>query len=120
MAFRYNVDAALSPDKILRMELSGRVTLGPQLVEFGRKAGEQVTSQRPRGVLLNIAGVEEMDSAGLGELVILYTLAGQIGARVCFVQPSPRIVHLLETTRLAGILPHFGSADAGAAWIQGS
>lgn len=99
------------------MELSGRLTLGPQLVEFGRKAGELITAQRPRGVLMRISGIEEMDSAGLGELVVLYTLAGQFGARVCLVQPSPRIVHLLETTKLAGILPHFDTAESGASWI---
>jgi anti-anti-sigma factor len=117
MAFRYHVDPPLA-DGILRLSLSGRLTLGPQLVEFGRKAGELVSTQRPAGVLLDIMGIEEMDSAGLGELVILYTLAGQIGARVCLVQPSPRIVHLLETTKLSGILPHFDTAESGASWIQ--
>lgn len=116
MAFQFSVSPA-QPDKILRMELSGRLTLGPQLVEFGRKAGEQITAERPRGVLMQISGIEEMDSAGLGELVILYTLAGQIGARVCFIQPSPRIVHLLETTRLSGILPHFDAPEEGVSWI---
>lgn len=93
------------------------MTLGPQLIEFGRRAGGLPFSRGSNGVLLEMSAVEDIDSAGLGELVILYTAVGANGGKLGLVNPSRRIVSLLETTRLAGILPHFEDAAAAAAWL---
>ncbi|MBY0503960.1 MAG: STAS domain-containing protein [Bryobacteraceae bacterium] len=61
---------------------------------------------------MDVAAVGDVDSAGLGELVVLYTTAGQHNSRLCLVGASARFVHLLETTRLSGILPVFADEDA--------
>jgi len=86
------------------IRLRGRLTLEPRLVEFGRHVGELLASEKPAGVLLDVSGLVEIDSAGLGELVILYTTAGQHGSRLCLVDPTARTVRLLEATRLSEIL----------------
>ena len=63
----------------------------------------------------SLAAAHEIDSAGRGELVLLYTTASQYHCRLCLVRPTPRIARMLETTKLDGILPHFD--DPLAAWI---
>jgi anti-anti-sigma regulatory factor len=55
--------------------------------------------------------VDAIDSAGLGELVIIYTAAGQQRCRICPVNPSAQIVRLLDTTRLRAMLPDFRDAE---------
>ena len=60
---------------------------------------------------------EEVDSAGLGELVILHTVAGQHGCRIALVRPSLRFRRLLETTKLIGLLPPFDDAEAARASV---
>lgn len=114
--FNFTLDEQQDP---LSVRLAGRLTLGPQLVSFGRRIAETLAKSSALGMLLDVAEVEEIDSAGLGELVILYTTASQHGCRLCLVRPTPRIVQLLETTKLAGILPCFDDRSTAVAWVDG-
>jgi anti-sigma B factor antagonist len=104
----------------LVVRLSGRMTLGPHLLAFGRRITELLTARSFRAVLLDMTAVEELDSAGLGELVILYTAANELGCRLCLFAPPSRVTHLLESTRLTGILPHFADRQAAEAWVSGN
>ena len=117
MAFQFTIEPGSGPDGPVSIRLSGRMTLGPHLLEFGRRVGSLPLPRGSQALLLDMSAVEDLDSAGLGELVILYTTVGAKGGRLGLVNPSPRIVHLLETTRLAGILAHFDSTAAAAAWL---
>lgn len=99
--------------------MSGRLTLGPQLLEFGKQIANLLnTPQAGSGLLLDMREITDIDSAGLGELVILYTTAGHHHRRLCLAGLSARLIHLLETTRLSGILPHFADNKAAQAWID--
>jgi anti-sigma B factor antagonist len=121
MALHFSTEEPVSGDgEPVFIRLNGRMTLGPQLLEFGRSVARVLASQHRKGVLLDMSGVEDVDSAGLGELVILYTTAGQHGSRLCLVKPTPRILRLLETTKLSGILKHFGDTTAATAWLAGA
>lgn len=113
MAFHFTVER---PKGHIVVRLSGRLTLGPQLLDFGRRVTDLLGSVKS-GVLLDVRAVDDIDSAGLGELVILYTTAGQYDCLLCLVGASPRFVQLLETTRLSGILPHFADEEAARSWI---
>lgn len=117
MAFEFTIEQPSHPGASLSIRLSGRLTLGPQLPVFGRRVADLLSAQRPPGLLLKMSEVEDVDSAGLGELVVLYTIAGHSGCRLCLVGPSLRVLRLLETTKLSGILPHFDDALAASAWI---
>jgi anti-anti-sigma factor len=114
MAFHFTIERSAAGEA-LSIRLSGGMTLGPQLLDFGRRVGEQLASRRPHAVFLDMSAVDEVDSAGLGELVILFTTAGQHSCRLCLVCPSPRVIRLLETTKLSGILPHFESLTSAKA-----
>jgi anti-sigma B factor antagonist len=113
MVFHFTVEERTDP---LIVRLGGRLTLSPQLLDFGRRVAAIVAQRSAQGVLLEMGSIEEIDSAGLGELVILYTTASQHGCRLCLVHPTPKIAQLLETTKLSGILPHFDDAVAAASW----
>ena len=94
------------------------MTLGPHLLEFSKVAIAAIQSHRSSAILLDMSGVEAIDSAGLGELVILYTAAGQSQCRLALLNPSPHIIRLLETTRLSGLLPHFDGNASAIPWIR--
>ena len=110
------LDFVLEPGIV---RVSGNLTLGPRLLEFGRRVAEQMSSGTGPGIIVDLTQVQDIDSAGLGEIVILYTTAGQHGRRLCLVKPSPRIVKLLEMTRLSGMLPHFADESAAVEWLNG-
>lgn len=117
MALNFVLTEAKSAGKPGVVHVTGSLTLGPRLLEFGKRIGEHLSSGSEPGVILDLGGVHDIDSAGLGELVILYTTAGQHGRRLCLANPSPRIVQLLKITRLSGILPHFAGEGQAEAWL---
>jgi anti-sigma B factor antagonist len=108
------------PDQkqLLDVRLSGRMTLGPHLLEFSQDVIAALTACRASAVLLDMSQVEAIDSAGLGELMILFTTAGQHDCRVCLVSPSAHIARILETTRLRAILRDFPDAESANAWLS--
>ena len=122
-----------SGEKLDRIVAAGLVVAGELQVWFGNTVpgprgvaallmllmtAPVAVRRRPSAVLLDCGEVEEVDSAGLGELVILYTAAGQHHCRLVLVSPSLRLRRLLETTRLSGLLPQFADVQAAQAWIQ--
>lgn len=118
MTFHFTVERPKTPSAHAVVRMSGRLTLGPHLLDFGRRATELLGSRTGPGLLLDVSAVSDVDSAGLGELVILYTTAGEHHRRLCLVGASARFVQLLETTRLSGILPHFADEEAAKAWMN--
>ena len=100
------------------VRLTGGLTLGPQLTQLARRMAALFASQDVRGVLLDLRGVAEIDSAGLGELVILYTSSGEAGCHLCLVQPTDRILRLLETTRLSNLFPKFADERSASTWVR--
>jgi len=65
-------------------------------------------------LILDMSGVDFMDSMGIGVLVSLSrTVSGRGGTlRLCGLQPSPRMV--LEITRIDRIIPIYPTAMAAA------
>jgi len=115
MALEVFLDGERDPAVV---RLTGGLTLGPQLTRFSKSVLELLHSRRLSGLLLDVRGIREMDSAGLGELVILYTASSEAGSRLCLVSPSERVLRLLEMTRLDGLLPHFTDDASALKWIR--
>jgi len=57
-----------------------------------------------RNILLNFAGIERMDSSGIGQLIGTFTSARTHGGRIKIVNPSREVRKLLELTQLAKVL----------------
>ena len=98
------------------LELSGSLGLGPDLGRLTDYTRRVFARPSTRGLLLDFTQVGLVDSAGLGELVQVYTIAGERRARVGLVGASDRVKHLLEMARVDAMFPVYASeADALAA-----
>lgn len=87
------------------LELEGTLTLGPALRTVRDTAQEAVSRGKLSGVVVNLAGVTTADSAGLGELTVVYKLAAKQGLGIAIAAASPLVRNMLEITRLDGLLP---------------
>jgi len=56
------------------LTVTGQLTLGPHLRNLQQAARTALESSTPEAVILDVAGVRYADSAGLGELTIVYSL----------------------------------------------
>ena len=61
-------------------------------------------------IVLDLTGVEYIDSSGLGALVSVYMAAGRAHCELELANPKPRVRDLLHITRLASVFEghHFG------------
>lgn len=66
-------------------------------------------------ILLNLAGVAYVDSPGLGEIASGYTTAVRLGGTLKLCNVSRRLLDLLETTRLIGVIEVFESEEVAIA-----
>lgn len=97
------------------LDIDGPITLG---TEGSERLGEKVTSVVAAGeknVLLNLAGVAYIDSAGLGELVNSYTTVKKNGGALKLVGVTKKLKDLLVITKLATV---FDSFDTEAAALE--
>jgi anti-sigma B factor antagonist len=86
------------------LDLSGRIA-GQGDTLFKDKIHSIVTQGHKR-ILINMAGVTYMDSAGLGELVSAFTTVKRSGGSVKF-QVTGKIKDLLTITRLVTVFETF-------------
>jgi anti-anti-sigma factor len=87
------------------LKLEGELVLGPALTVFNQETRSALTPPLPSLLLLNMARVRRVDSAGLGELIMLHTLASSNNVKIAIVAAPQRVLDLLAVTRVDGIFP---------------
>jgi anti-sigma B factor antagonist len=80
---------------------TGRIAYRDEAVELSEKVGTLLPHSRQ--LVLELSGVEMIDSAGLGELALLLTWARAHGCTIKLAAPSDRVQHLLELTNLSSV-----------------
>ena len=90
-----NIDDRSEGDVTL-LDLKGKILMGCGLFD---KVNDLVTEGKTK-VLLNVAEVSYVDSAGLGEVVRCLTTVTRNGGHLKLLSPSKRIRHLLSITGL--------------------
>ncbi len=80
----------------------GRLVYREEAVALSRLVGEILESRNK--VIVDLSGINSMDSAGIGELVLLHTLAQAKNADLKFASPSPTVRNLFGLTRLDSFL----------------
>ena len=88
------------------LEMKGRITVGKEATTLREKIAE-LTAANVRNVVLNLAGVDFIDSTGLGALVIGATSARKAGGSVKLVNLNRRNIELLVMTKLATVFEIF-------------
>ena len=90
------------------LDLKGKITLGEGDEALKDKINSLVLQNKKR-ILLNLADVPYIDSAGLGEVVRTYTTVSRQGGQLKLVNLTKRITDLLSITKLLTVFETFES-----------
>ena len=99
---------------VVIVDLTGKVTLGEN-TGILRDELRSVLAQGNKNIVLNMAGVSYVDSAGLGELVGAYTTATNQGGSVKLLHLQGKMKDLMQITKLHTIFPSFEDEQAAVA-----
>jgi anti-sigma B factor antagonist len=92
------------------LDLKGRVTLG-EGDELLKDKVNSLVNQGHRKIVLNLAEVPYIDSAGLGEIVRTYTTVSRQGGSLKLLNLTKRITDLLSITKLLTVFETFETED---------
>ncbi|HZE90052.1 MAG TPA: STAS domain-containing protein [Verrucomicrobiae bacterium] len=81
------------------IDLNGKITIGKGDLIL-REAVDQALKEGPGSIILNLASVSYMDSAGIGELVACYKRVLERKGKMKLVNPAGRVQDLLALTKL--------------------
>jgi anti-sigma B factor antagonist len=104
---------------VVVLDLKGRVTLG----DGDELLKDKVNSLVNRGfkkIVLNLAEVPYVDSAGLGEIVRTYTTVSRQGGSLKLLNLTKRISDLLSITKLLTVFETFDSESEAIKSFQAS
>ena len=95
---------------VMILDLKGKITLG-EGDELLKDKVNSIVSQGRRKIVLNLADVPYLDSAGLGEVVRAYTTVSRQGGSLKLLNLTKRITDLLSITKLLTVFDTFESED---------
>ena len=95
---------------IVVLDLKGKVTLG-EGDELLKDKVNSLVNQGHKKIVLNLAGVPYIDSAGLGEIVRTYTTVSRQGGSMKLLNLTKRITDLLSITKLLTVFETFDSEN---------
>jgi anti-anti-sigma factor len=87
------------------LHLAGSLTLGPSLNVLREAARQVLTSGKLSGLILQVSEVTSVDSAGLGELTVVYNFANRQRLGIRLVGSTQSLLKMLDMTRLEELLP---------------
>jgi len=92
------------------LDVKGRVTLG-EGDELLRDKVNSLLNQGQKKIVLNLADVPYVDSAGLGEIVRTYTTVSRQGGSLKLLNLTKRITDLLSITKLLTVFETFDNEN---------
>ncbi|MGA3210805.1 MAG: STAS domain-containing protein [Terriglobales bacterium] len=96
-------------DGVVVLDCSGRIVFGDETTAL-REAVKQLLKESSQ-VVLNLAGVNYIDSGGLGTLVGLYTSARSGGGNIKLANLTQRVGDLLQVTKLLTVFDVYDGED---------
>ncbi len=97
-------------DGVAIVDCHGRIVFGEETAAL-RDTVRRVIAQSKR-IVLNLAGVNYIDSGGLGTLVALYATAQNAGSSIKLANLTPRVDDVLQVTKLVTIFQIYDSEKA--------
>lgn len=85
------------------LNLNGALKLGESEQGF-RQQVQQLIDDGTKHLAVDLAGVPEMDSSGVGSLVRAFTNVKKSGGHCTFFAPTKRVLQLLKMVRLDTVL----------------
>ena len=93
------------------LDCSGKITLGEGTMSI-RNTAKDVVQGGAKKIILNLAGITYIDSAGVGELVGAYVTAGNNGAKLKLLGLTGKLREVLTITKLLTVFEVFDSEAA--------
>jgi len=99
-------------DGVMVVDCHGRLIFGEESAAL-RDTVKKLISEN-RNLVLNLSGVNYIDSGGLGTLVALYTTANNAGGSIKLASLTQRIGDLLQVTKLLTVFEVFDNEEEAA------
>ena len=96
------------------IDIEGKILLGEGDVEI-KQAVDDLLKRGQKDILINLAKVPYIDSAGLGELIRCFTTVRKSGGRLKLLAPNQRLVDLLTITKLVNVFDWYGDEASALA-----
>ena len=90
------------------LDLTGSVRMGEGAVSL-RNAIRGLVDQGNKKILLNLGGVKNVDSSGIGELIANYTTISRDGGQLKLLNLTDKIQNLLVITKLLTVFDSYDS-----------
>jgi len=95
---------------VVVLDLKGKITLG-EGDELLKDKVNSLVNQGHKKIILNLADVPYIDSAGLGEVVRTYTTVSRQGGSLKLLNLTKRITDLMSITKLLTVFETFDSEN---------
>ena len=92
------------------LDLHGKILIG-EGDDALREAVTKLVDGATKSIVLNLADVPYVDSAGLGEIVRCYTTVSKKGGRLKLLNLTKKIQDLLSITKLLTVFETYDSED---------
>jgi anti-sigma B factor antagonist len=99
---------------VIVIDVDGKILLGEGDVEI-KLAVDDLLKQGNKKILLNLARVPYLDSAGLGEIIRCFTALRRSGGAFKLLSPNKRIIDLLSITKLLNVFDCYDSESSAIA-----
>lgn len=104
---------------VVILDVKGRITLG-EGDEVLKDKVNSLVNQGKKKIVLNLADVPYVDSAGLGEIVRTYTTVSRQGGSLKLLNLTKRISDLLSITKLLTVFETFDAEKDAVASFSAS
>jgi anti-anti-sigma factor len=107
------------PDRNFQiLTVTGTLTLGPNLKNLQQIARSALDTSSPDALIVDVSGLRYADSAGLGELTILYSLCTRKNCVLILTGVPNQLRQMLDLTRLDALLPSAPDIEAAKRLIK--
>ena len=96
-------------DDVTVLYCEGRITYGAEATKFSQTVAELMP--RTRRLVIELNGVEMIDSAGLGQLVVVFMWTQASGCSIKLVAAEGQVRDLLELTNLLSVFETHATVD---------
>jgi len=97
--------------EVVIIDVEGQIVLGEGDVAI-KKAVDGLIQKGNKSVILNLAKVPYLDSAGLGEIMRCFTALRRDGGDFKLLSPGQRIIDLLSITKLLNVFDIYDNESA--------
>lgn len=96
---------------VVVLDAEGKIVLGDGDVEI-KSAVDDLIVKGNKNIILNLAKVDYVDSAGLGEMMRCFITLRKAGGDFKLLSPNRRIIDLLSITKLLNVFDVYDSESS--------